>query len=154
MPITVPSGDDLFDIRGDPAIAAMVAFFEQQIPFNRFLGMSVVALGRGFAELVIPRADHLVGDPFRPALHGGVISTLADTCGGLAVFALVGIEKRVSTVDMRVDYLRPGRVDADVRARARVLRLGNRIGATDTIVFHDDPHRPVAKSAAVYGVRP
>jgi len=100
----------------------------------------------------IPQQASLTGDPFRPALHGGVISALADTVGGLAVFTCIDIGRATSTVDLRVDYLRPGRVDADLYAKARVLRVGNRVAATHTVVYHDDPDAPVATAAAVYNV--
>ena len=102
--------------------------------------------------MMIPGRPELTGDPFRPALHGGVLSSLADTVGGLAVFTLVGRTRVASTVDLRVDYLRPGRVDADLYARAKVIRVGNRVAATHTVVFHDDIDEPIATANAVYNM--
>ena len=132
--------------------AELIRFFEEKIAFNARLGMKVQLWEEGRAELCIPHAPWQVGDPFRPAVHGGVISTIADTCGGLAVFTLMTPEDRVATLDMRVDYLRPGQVDQDVLARSVVLRMGNRVAVTDTIVFQDDPDHPIAKAAAVYNI--
>jgi uncharacterized protein (TIGR00369 family) len=89
-------------------IDRLVAFFETGIPFNAHLGMKVEQVGDGSATIRIPFRDNLIGDPGRPAIHGGVLSALADTTGGLAVFSVLGPKGRTSTVDLRVDYLRPG----------------------------------------------
>jgi uncharacterized protein (TIGR00369 family) len=112
----------------------------------------VDSLGIGEAIIRIPSRPELTGDPFRPALHGGVISTLADTAGGLAVFTKLEAQHTASTVDLRVDYLRPGNVTQDVIAKSTVIRVGNRVAATQTTVYQDDPDAPVAVAAAVYNV--
>jgi uncharacterized protein (TIGR00369 family) len=109
---------------------------QERIPFNAHLGMRVDALQRGRCVLRIPFSPFLIGDPFRPAIHGGVISTLADTAGGAACFSLLDSPNdRVSTVDMRVDYLRPGPPAVDLVCRAVVLRMGNKVAATQMDVF-------------------
>lgn len=120
----------------DPRLRALVEFMQQRIPFNAHLGMRVDVLQRGRCVLRIPFAPFLIGDPFRPAVHGGVISTLADTAGGAACFSLLDSPNdRVSTVDMRVDYLRPGPPETDLLCRAVVLRMGNKVAATQMDVF-------------------
>jgi uncharacterized protein (TIGR00369 family) len=130
---------------------ALIRFFEESIPFNRHVGMKVDHLGLDRVLIRVPFADHLVGDPFRPALHGGVISTLCDTAGGLAVFARVGtIDARVSTVDLRVDYYAPG-AKADLFAEATVVRLGNRVGVARILVHQGGA--PIAEGKGVYNVR-
>ena len=75
----------------------------------------------------LPADEKLIGNPSLPALHGGVISTLLDTCGGAAVFSsLDNVRDRTSTVDLRVDYLRPGRMETLV-AEACIVRAGNKV---------------------------
>lgn len=127
-------------------------FMESQIPFNAFLGMKVTLMNDGEAEMMITARPELTGDPFRPALHGGVLSSLADTVGGLAVFTKVGRTHIASTVDLRIDYLRPGQVDLNIYARAKVLRVGNRVAATHTVVYQEDIDRPIATANAVYNM--
>src|SRR5689334_5248822 len=93
-------------------IAALRQVIEDFIPFNKFLGITVGALEKGHVRLEIPWRDEFVGDPMRPAMHGGVISTMADTAGGMAVWSAIDNPYgRVSTVDLRVDYLRPGKLE-------------------------------------------
>jgi uncharacterized protein (TIGR00369 family) len=120
----------------DPRLEPLVRFMEERIPFNTHLGMRVDVLRHGECVLRIPFADFLIGDPLRPAIHGGVISTLADTAGGAACFSMLeSPNDRVSTVDMRVDYLRPGPPSEDLSCRAVVLRMGNKVAATQMDVF-------------------
>ncbi len=132
-------------------LAALITFFEEGIPFNRHLGLKVDRLGTDTVVLRAPFAPHLVGDPFRPAIHGGVISTLADTAGGLAVFAQVAdLDARVSTVDLRIDYYAPGAM-LDLIAEATVVRLGNRVGVVRILIHQGGP--PIAEGKGVYNVR-
>jgi uncharacterized protein (TIGR00369 family) len=135
----------------DPEILRQV--MEEMIPFNRYLGVKVAALRDGFARLEVPFRDELVGDPLRPALHGGVLSALADTAGGAAVWTGLADERaRVSTIDLRIDYLRPARL-ATVVAEASVVRLGNRVGVADVRLFHPDDHNhTIATGKGVYNI--
>ena len=128
-------------------------FMELQIPFNKYLGMKVARLERGFCRLEIPFRPEFVGDPFRPALHGGVLSTLIDTCGGAAVWTEIDPGDRVSTVDLRVDYLRPGPLK-EIACEATVVRIGNRVGVTEMKAFAvDEPDAVLASGKGVYNVR-
>jgi len=126
---------------------------EELIPFNRYLGVRVAESRKGYARLEVPFREELVGDPLRPALHGGVLSALADAAGGGAVWT--GIEDdraRVSTIDLRIDYLRPARLETII-AEATVVRVGNRVGVADIRLFHPSaPDVTVATGKGVYNV--
>ncbi|MCA9650529.1 MAG: thioesterase family protein [Myxococcales bacterium] len=133
-------------------------WFEQGIPFNRFLGLRLELVERGRCVLRLPWRDELVGDASRPAVHGGVISTLLDTAGGGACFAMLDhIEDRLSTVDLRVDYLRPGPA-ADLWCTGHVVRVGNRVGVARMAVYAGalpipgEPDHPVATGNGVYNI--
>jgi uncharacterized protein (TIGR00369 family) len=127
---------------------------EELIPFNKFLGVRVIALEPGRVELEIPWRDELVGDPMKPALHGGVISTLADTAGGIAIWgALDNPVARVSTIDLRVDYLRPGRCES-LFAEAIAVRVGRTVGVADIRLFQASARdQLVATGKGVYAVK-
>jgi uncharacterized protein (TIGR00369 family) len=130
----------------------LTEFFENRIRFNAFLKMKVERLERGFARLRVPFFADLVGDPFRPALHGGVVSTLADTAGGIAAFTACRPGDLLSTVDLRVDYLRPAG-EADLIADGKVLRVGNRVAVCDIVVFQEDSDKHIATGKGVYSVK-
>ncbi len=128
-------------------------FMTAQIPFNRVLGIQVVELSEGHAVLAIDYRPELVGDPLRPALHGGVISALVDTCGGAAVWTTIGESDRISTIDLRVDYLRPAPLERIVAA-ADVIRVGNRVGVASIKTYPAlQPDQICAEGKGVYSIR-
>jgi uncharacterized protein (TIGR00369 family) len=127
---------------------------EEFIPFNKFLGVRVIRAEVGSVRLEVPFRPELVGDPMKPALHGGVLSMLADTAGGMAVWSAVEDElARISTIDLRVDYLRPGKLEP-IAAEAVVVRVGGRVGVADVRIFHPtDEAATVATGKAVYAIK-
>jgi len=132
---------------------ALRQVMEELIPFNRVLGIRVVEIDTGHVRMEIPFREELIGDPVRRAVHGGVISALADTAGGCAVWsALDEPTARVSTIDIRIDYLRPGRPETLV-AEANVVRAGRRVGVADIRLFHPSaPAESIATGKGVYNV--
>jgi uncharacterized protein (TIGR00369 family) len=138
----------------NPAAGEVIRkLMEEDIPFNRLLGMRLAALADGFARVEIPYKPELIGDPYRPALHGGVLSALIDTCGGAAALTHITPPETVSTIDLRVDYLRPGEQKTLV-CESTVSRMGNRVASVDSRIFHpDEPARLIATGKAVYNVK-
>ena len=131
----------------------LTRIFQTVVPFVKFLGMKFKTLESGFAVIEIPFRRELVGNPELPSLHGGVISALLDTCGGVAVWSQLSKADRVSTVDLRIDYLRPGRPETLIGS-GRVIRLGNRVGVAELCAFHPGAEtEPVAVGTGVYNVR-
>src|SRR5271165_1140368 len=64
VPATLP--------RMDPH--ALKQMMESFIPFNAFLGVRATHIHKELLRLEVPFRAELVGDPIRPALHGGVLS--------------------------------------------------------------------------------
>ena len=85
-------------------------------------------------------------------------ATLLDTVGGLACFTCFdSFESRCSTVDLRVDYLKPGPKN-DLVARGRVLRMGKRMAWARMEVFGGalpepgEERLPFASAQGVYNL--
>lgn len=146
------SSSSLLPFQIDRAILKQV--IEEYIPFNKLLGIQADRVGQGDVRLSLPFRDELIGDPLRRAIHGGVLATIADVAGGMAIWsALEDPTARVSTVDLRVDYLRPGRSHA-VIAEGVLVRLGGRIGVADVKLFHPGHEaEPIATGKGVYAVK-
>ncbi|MCK6586046.1 MAG: hotdog fold thioesterase [Polyangiaceae bacterium] len=127
---------------------------EEFIPFNKFLGMRAEHVERGRVRIALPYRDELIGDALRPALHGGVLSTLVDTVGGITLWtALENPSARVSTIDLRVDYLRPGKPELVV-AEGVIVRVGRSVGVTDMRVFHPSAEDvTIATGKGVYSIK-
>ena len=113
--------------RHDVTPEQILHVMEHVIPFNRLLGIRGESVGRGRAVLVMPVGPDHVGDVRRPALHGGVLSTIIDVAGGLAAWSVLGEDESVSTVDLRVDFLEPAGLGSELRAEGELIRKGNRV---------------------------
>jgi len=121
-----------------------------QVPFNRLLGIQGESASTGACVLVLPVRPEFVGDFRRPALHGGVVSALIDTAGGVAAWSTLGPEESVSTVDLTVDFLEPSGLAAPLRAAAQLVRKGNRVCHVRVAVTQDG--KLVAEGRGVYNI--
>jgi uncharacterized protein (TIGR00369 family) len=130
--------------------------FEQIIPFNRVLGLKLDSLDPKAPRLKFDMRPELVGNPVRQILHGGVISATLDVVGGLAI-ALAALASKpkeaarhfpnIGTIDLRIDYLRPGRGKYFV-ATGRVVRLGGRVAVAHMELVNDTAEQIATGSAA------
>ncbi len=140
--------------------AALLALF-RDLPFNRHIGVQFLSAQENAIQARIEMQPHLVGSPGR--LHGGVIASVLDALGGLAmVVGIVGrhphdtVEQvmhrfaRLGTIDLRVDYLRQG-IGQHFVAEAEITRLGGRIGSA-LMRMHNDQGQLIATAAAAYVV--
>ena len=127
-------------------------FMAHEVPFNRFLGIQIMELDIGMTTMAIPYQEHLLGDASRPALHGGVLSSLIDVAGGTALLTTVEKGDRLSTLDLRVDYLRPAG-KAELKAKATVLRVGKRAGVVQIRVTSGPDEIHVAEGTGVYQIK-
>ena len=132
--------------------AEITELMERGIPFNEHLGVKADHFERGLITLKLDPKSEFVGDSLRPALHGGVIATLADTAAGMAVFSILQRNSTTSTIDLRVDYLRPGAVDRPLFATSKVIRQGRRVCVIHTTLYHEDIDQPIAMSSATYSI--
>jgi uncharacterized protein (TIGR00369 family) len=128
----------------------LLKLMEEHVPFNRFLGLRGESVRKGACVLSLAVREEFVGDPRRPALHGGVVSALVDTAGGLAAWSALSPGESVSTVDLRIDYLEPAGLGAPLRAAAELVRKGNRVCHVRIAVTQEDVL--VAEGRAVYNI--
>ena len=123
-------------------VTGLKKIFEEMIVFNRVLGLKITTLQPTVVRARIDMKPDLIGHYAHSRIHGGVISAGLDAIGALAVMAAMGArhmdEKpeqrlhrfgKLGTIDLRVDYLRPGIGDY-FELRAEVMRLGSRVAST------------------------
>lgn len=141
-------------------VALVVDNIERLTPFQHWLGLKVQSL----APQLVVRFDwrpELVGHYHSGRLHGGVMAAVLDSLGGCAL--MMGLADkhphdtlaqmqhrltRIGTIDMRVDYLRPG-LGKHFVATAEITRLGGRVGST-LMRMHNDEGVLLATAAAAY----
>jgi len=133
--------------------------FEASVPFNQVLGLKVHAMDPAAPQLRFDMRPELIGNPRRQILHGGVISAVLDVAAGFAIHLAVAGSKgeaseshfpSIGTIDLRVDYLRPGRGHYFI-ATGRVVRLGNRVAVAHMDLVNDTGEL-IATGGAAYMV--
>lgn len=148
----------------DPALfEAVREIVDERIPFNRVLGVQLDSIDGDRPQLSFAMQPELVGNFMRGNLHGGVISSVIDLTGGIT--ALLGMLARASelplaqkleqfvklgTIDLRIDYLRPGLGERFV-ATGHLLRTGNKV-AVARIELVNDSQELIAVGTGAYVV--
>ncbi len=116
------------------------------------LGFAFEGLFNGAPRIRVPYRADLVGDPDTGVLAGGLVTTLLDHVGGLAVWVKMDEFRPVATLDLRVDYMRAADPGRDLLAQAVCYRLTPTIAFVRAWAFETDPSDPVAASQAAYVV--
>ena len=134
--------------------------FEEGVAFNRVLGLKVESFDADAPKLRFDMKPQLIGNPRRQILHGGVISAVLDVAAGFAIHLAVSKSRdaaphdgpfpTIGTIDLRVDYLRPGRGNYFI-ATGRVVRLGNRVAVAHMDLVNDSGEL-IATGGAAYMV--
>ena len=125
---------------------------EQNIPIHKFLGLKLLVLEKGFVRVSVPFRDEVVGDFRRNRWHGGIIATIMDSVGGIAGGThFKSFEDKLSTIDIRVDYLK-GAEASSIIVEGKIVRFGNRILVTKMKAFQND--ELIAEGKGVYNFFP
>ena len=134
---------------GEELLSVINETFNEKIPFHRVLGIKVESISHEYVKVSLQMRDELMGHYQRRMVHGGVISSIIDVAGGLSAF--MGVQKkmtdetvgaklerfgRLSTIDLRIDFLRPG-IGKSFVATAYTLRTGNKVAVARTELRND-----------------
>jgi uncharacterized protein (TIGR00369 family) len=120
--------------------------------YHQLLGLTLEAYEPAAQRVAIrcvfsPRVER---SPGTGQFHGGVIASLVDIAGDLALIGVVG--HGVPTINFRVDYLRPA-FGTHLIARAQVRKAGRTVGVVD-IDVEDSTGRLIAAGRGCYGTQP
>jgi uncharacterized protein (TIGR00369 family) len=126
------------------------AGFRKMVPHNDALGVRVIDAAPGACTMVLPWAEHLVGNPETGVLHGGAITSFLDACCGASVFLKTQSPIPIATLDLRIDYLKPATPRRDVLARADCYKLGRNVAFVRALAYHDTEDDPIAAASATF----
>ena len=133
------------------------------MPFNQLLGLRITRFNSEESEIRFAWQDKLIGNPMQKILHGGVTAAALDLAGGVVAAANI-IEQldelspekiqqslsRLGTIDLRTDFLRPGR-GKEFFATARIIRSGNKV-AVARMELHNELGDHIACGTGTYMV--
>lgn len=124
--------------------------YNSKMPFNTYLGVRVTDLTLERAVIEIDSREELQGNYVQKILHGGAISSVIDLAGGIiaqshafagmngkTISELIARFSKMSTLNIRVDYLRPG-AGKKFRCISRVLRAGNKVAVVQMEMMNED----------------
>ncbi|MCU7994476.1 thioesterase family protein [Shewanella glacialipiscicola] len=137
--------------------------FDKHVPFHNLLGLEIKRYDINGVEVVVNMKPELIGNIHQQILHGGVTATILDVVGGLTAFAglvasgedwsIEELQQRLQTlgtIDMRVDYLRPGR-GVTFTGTGSVIRAGNRVSVC-RMELHNEQGTHIAFGTGTYMV--
>ncbi|MNY86166.1 hypothetical protein D3C78_23700 [compost metagenome] len=153
---------DVAVLQFEPEFMAVLQHLtEEFVSFNKVLGLKLESANATTVTARMEMQPHLVGHATYNRIHGGAISAALDAMAGVAVMAAIGAKHmdepvmkraerfaKLGTIDLRVDYMRPGIGERFV-VRAEVLRLGSRV-ATTRMDFLSEEGEMLAVGMAAY----
>ena len=133
--------------------------FLGSLPHFAALEMELLEMDVGYCRMQMPYHAAIVGDPDTGCVHGGVVTTLLDSVGGLCVIAQLQRMQPVATLDLRIDYLKPATPRSHLLAEARVERMTRTVAFVSGLAYQDRPESPIARATASFilesaGARP
>lgn len=152
-----PEPVQLVKERRDKALRVLVG----GIPYVQFLGIQFDRRGDELTA-VLPFDEKLIGNPFLPALHGGVTSAFLEITAMIELSWSIlweemergtldprkldadHLPRLPKTIDFTVDYLRSG-LPRDAYARARLNRSGRRYASVHVEAWQDNRSRLFAQ---------
>ncbi len=120
--------------------------------FGEWLGYRVLSVDTQAHKVEVEleiREDHL-----SPAkrVHGGVVSAFFDYACGAAVFTTLGAKGFCSTVELKINYLRPIELGDRITAKSEVVFRGKRLCVLHAYAYKNGQVAPVAMATATFNV--
>lgn len=139
----------------DEKLRRFVDAFLLGIPHIKALGVRYHGHGRGWAELELPYADHLIAYPDADQFGGGIVAsgaifTLMDSVGGFSVLTAASQMQPLATLDLRLDYLRPATPGESVFGKSEVHKLTKSVAFVRGVAHNGDPERPIAHMTGTF----
>jgi uncharacterized protein (TIGR00369 family) len=118
-------------------------------PYYRLLGMEVKEIKEGESRIEMPFKQDLT-HPYG-IVHGGAISSLADSAVAMALIGLVDPEDRITTIEFKINFF--ASIDkGELEAHAKIIHKGTKTAVGDVEVVNEK-EKLVAKLVATYSIK-
>jgi len=117
-------------------------------PFWSLLGMELTEIKKGWAKIRLPFSEKLANGI--GVAHGGAIFSPADSAVGMALLGMLRKDENISTLEMKINYLRPFTA-GELIAEAKIVHRGTTTAIGDVEV-KDGKGNLIAKGLATYAI--
>ncbi len=138
-------------------------YWNNNMPFNQLLGLKITKFNPQLSEVRFVWQDNLIGNPVKKILHGGVTASALDLAGGTVAAANIIDQltdmtpetlqqslSKIGTIDLRTDFLRPGRGEEFI-VTAHIIRSGSKV-AVARMEMHNELGEHIAFGTGTYMV--
>src|SRR4030081_418401 len=133
-----PSGRDLLEAALRDAVPPP--------PFLQLLNMRFVAVTQGSATFEMPSTSQLYNP--NSVVHGGAISSLADSAMGFAVLSTLAPGENFTTAELHVNFLKAVTAESGtLRSTGRVVQRGQQVAVAEADVL-DQQSQLVARASS------
>lgn len=126
--------------------AGRFADINDLIPYAAVVGLEALEDDQGLVTVLRHRPSN-VGNPYVPAVHGGVVGALLEHAAILHLIHESDLASIPKIINLSVDFLRPCLL-RDTFARGVVIKQGRRIANVRVEAWQSDPKKPVAAAHA------
>ena len=116
-------------------------------PFADLIGLVFESVHQGRSLCRIEIDDKLL-NPHGVA-HGSVLSALADTGMGGALYPLLADDESCATIEMKISYFKPV-LDGTLECSTQLLHKGKNVASLESEIFSND--KLVAKASGTYSI--
>jgi acyl-CoA thioesterase len=114
--------------------------------FNQLLGLKTTERHQDGVTIECPVRPELMNG--MGVLHGGVTATVADAAMGIGLSHVLGKDRAITTVEMKINYMHPV-TGGKIVARSYVLRIGTTL-STGRVDLFDSEGTPVGVALLTY----
>jgi len=115
----------------------------------RWLGLALVDSGEGYATVEMTATEDMTNHS--GFLHGGMISTLADSAMGRSLRTIEPGVERAMSFDLKLSFITAAKIGETLRATGRVVHAGRRTMVTQCRV-EGRGGRLIATASATFAV--
>jgi uncharacterized protein (TIGR00369 family) len=126
-------------------------------PFFQAIGAEVLEAEPGWNRMRLPYAPFIVGNPDTGVVHGGIITGMLDHACGMAagskvgaVSGLPGQMRSVATLDLRIDYMKAAKPNADIFVIGECVKVTRQIVFARGRAYQGDDEDVVASATGTF----
>jgi 2-hydroxymuconate-semialdehyde hydrolase len=121
-------------------------------PFIRLLGMRFVAVSDGSATFEMPATTDLYNP--NNVVHGGALTSLADSAMGFAVFSTLAAGESFTTAELHVNFIKAVTADTGMlRSIGRIVHRGQQIAVAEAEIL-DQQNQLIARASSTNVILP